>query len=607
MKRILFAAFALLFGGCLVQAQEYRHLDQVQELPSFGSVEEWLGRASYLRTHILASAGLLPLSERSPLNAQVTQAVTKADYQIQNLVLETLPDFYLVGNIYRPVGKRGPFPAVLSPHGHWKAGRLENTHEASIPGRGISLARQGYVVLTYSMVGYNEMEKFIPHRFDQPAYQLWGFSPMGLQLWNSMRALDYLTSLPDVDPGRIAMTGASGGGTQTFLLTAVDSRIRASAPVNMISAHFQGGCVCENGPLLRINCNNLEIGALAAPRPLMMISTSGDWTKNTPKIEFPALRGIYDLFGAKDRVDNVHLDYPHNYNKDSRQAVYSWLNRWFMGDPARVSEQPFELEDPKALESRLPGVPVGIETLFSEFVKRCEREIERAAPENWGDLFALRESYGQALRHALSVGKANTGPGDRLSLTSPPDRDEARPAVLIVSDGTSAAREQCERLKGSCLDRGSLVFVLHQDGPYGVAPKPNVNHWNTYNPTPAALRVAEIRAALRSIESRPEVLSTDLVGLGASGSLVLLARAFEPSVRSTSVDLSQSPTTDTAFVQALFVPLLRKAGDFRTAVAMIAPSPLVIQGSVDPALAGWFRAVYKAAGAQDMLRFASGH
>lgn len=606
MKRIFLTVCVLLVTGSWSHAQEYRHLNEVQVPPRFQSLEQWLGRASHLRDHILASAGLLPLPEKSPLNPQVTRAVTRDDYQIENLVLETLPDFYLVGNIYRPVGKRGPFPAVLSPHGHWKAGRLENTREASIPGRGIALARQGYLVLAYSMVGYNEMEKFVPHRFDQPAYQLWGFSPMGLQLWNSLRALDYLASLPDVDPGRIAMTGASGGGTQTFLLSAVDPRIRAAAPVNMISAHFQGGCVCENGPLLRIDCNNLEIGALAAPRPLMMISTSGDWTKNTREVEFPALRGIYGLFGVPERVDNVHLDYPHNYNKDSREAVYSWLNRWFKGDPSRVSEQPFAVEDPKALESRLPGVPVGMEVLFSEYVKRRVRDLERAEPENWGDLFALRESYGRALAQALAVGKASTAPGNRLRVTSPTDRDEARPAVLMVSDGTPAAHERCEQLKASYLDRGSLVFLLLQDGSYGTTPRPDVSHWNTYNPTPAALRVAEIRAAINAVRSRPDVLSTDLVGIGAGGPLVLLARAFEPSVRSTSVDLSRCPVTDAAFVQELFVPLLRRAGDFRTAVAMIAPNPLVIQGNLAPELADWFRAVYKAAGAPELLKLAGG-
>ena len=332
-----------------------------------------------------------------------------------------------------------------------------------------------------------------------------------------MRALDFLVSLPDVDPARIAMTGASGGGTQTFLLTAVDSRVRVAAPVNMISAHFQGGCVCENGPSLRIDCNNLEIGALAAPRPLLMISTSGDWTKNTPTVEFPALRGIYDLFGARDRIANVHLNYPHNYNKDSREAVYSWLNRWFLGDSSPVSEQPFEVQDVKALESRLPGTPVGIDTLFSQFVQRATRDLERAEPESWGDLYVVRETYGVALSHALSAPGGMPGWGERLQVTAPADRDEARPAVLIVSDGSQASRKECDDLKASYLDRGSVVFVLHQEGSFGPSPRPEINHWNTYNPTPASLRIAEIRAVIRLVAARPDVLTTDLVGVGGSG------------------------------------------------------------------------------------------
>ena len=92
------------------------------------------------------------------------------------------------------------------------------------------------------------------------------------------------------------MTGESAGGTQTFLATAVDRRIRYSAPVNMISAIMQGGSPCENAPGLRLGTSNLEIGALMAPRPMLMISATGDWTRNTPKEEYPAIRSIYDLY-----------------------------------------------------------------------------------------------------------------------------------------------------------------------------------------------------------------------------------------------------------------------------------------------------------------------
>ena len=163
----------------------------------------------------------------------------------------------------------------------------------------------------------------------------------GLQLWNSLRAVDFLCALPDVDPARIGCTGESGGGTQTFLLTAVDERIAVAAPVNMVSTHMQGGCLCENPPLLRIATTNVEIAALAAPRPLLLVSATGDWTCNTPRVEFPAIHAIYQLFGAGERVATVQIDAGHNYNQASREQVYPFFARWLAGEPGEpVSEPP---------------------------------------------------------------------------------------------------------------------------------------------------------------------------------------------------------------------------------------------------------------------------
>src|SRR5690242_10887303 len=130
------------------------------------------------------------------------------------------------------------------------------------------------------MVGYNDTKQ-TSHGFGGKSEDLWRFLPLGLQLWNSIRVTDFLEALPDVDASKIAATGASGGGTQTFLLTAVDDRIAVSAPVNMISAIMQGGDACENMPGLRIGTFNVEIGAMMAPRPMLMVSATGDWTKNT--------------------------------------------------------------------------------------------------------------------------------------------------------------------------------------------------------------------------------------------------------------------------------------------------------------------------------------
>ncbi|MFB3905327.1 MAG: alpha/beta hydrolase family protein [Acidobacteriota bacterium] len=591
----------VLIGWPVVKGEDYRHVDQVHVPDTYATLEQWLGRADEIRTHILASAGLWPMPGKAPLNPRLTNPIVRGDYSVQAVSLEVWPEFYLVGNLYRPVGKPGPFPAILSAHGHWKAGRFENTELASVPGRAINFAKQGIVVFTYSMIGYNEMEPYIVHRFEQTKErQIWGFSPMGLQLWNSIRALDFLTSLPDVDPARIGMTGASGGGTQTFLLTAVDPRVRVAAPVNMISAHFQGGCVCENGPLLRLNCNNIEIGGLAAPRPLLMISTSGDWTKNTPEVEFPAVQKIYQLFGVGNRVSNVHLSYPHNYNKDSREAAYAWFSKWLLGKEGPVREQPFTVEDRKTLEAPLPQTPVSLELLYRRFTRTLGAQVDDACPENWSGILAFREAFGTALSHTLMTGPYVPRP--KLDVALPEERITATPALLLVHSDAET-EEKARELRRHYLDQGWLVGSL-RPYPEGKTfqPPAQIAHWTTYNPTPTAIQVVEIRKAIQTLLQRPDVRGLDVIGLGACGPLVLLARALEPQVNHTSVDFPYPEVTDQLFTDGLFIPLIRRAGDFRTAAVMIAPGSLTVHGLRDGALRSWLQKVYRAAGARDMLR-----
>ena len=171
-------------------------------------------------------------------------------------------------------------------------------------------ARNGIVAFTYDMIGRGESLQF-PHGFRNRNFEEYGISLLGMQLYNSIRCLDFLESLPFVDSSRIGCTGASGGGTQTFLLTAVDDRIKAAAPVNMVSFHMQGGCECENAPGLRIGTNNVELAALAAPRPLMITGCTGDWTCNVPEEEYPALREIYELYGENNKVEYYYSDAPH--------------------------------------------------------------------------------------------------------------------------------------------------------------------------------------------------------------------------------------------------------------------------------------------------------
>jgi hypothetical protein len=268
--------------GMSARQTTYRTLDNRFATPRYSSLRDWQARALELRTHILASAGLVPMPEKSALNATVFGDIVRDDYIVSRVHFESLPGFFVTGNLYRPAAG-GPFPAIVSPHGHWTYGRLENTPTNSGPGRAIGLARQGFVVFAYDMVGYLDSQQ-LPHTFGGRREQLWGLSLAGLQLWNSIRAVDFLESLPYVKRDAIGATGESGGGTQTFLLAAVDDRIRVAVPVNMISLHMQGGCLCENLPGLRLETNNVEIAATIAPRPMLMVSATGDWTKETMEV-----------------------------------------------------------------------------------------------------------------------------------------------------------------------------------------------------------------------------------------------------------------------------------------------------------------------------------
>jgi hypothetical protein len=291
-----FAAFALT-SQAPAGSSPYRTLNDRFAPPHFETVDAWKPRAEYLRQHVLASAGLLPLPEKTPLRASVSGEIRRADYTVSRVYFESLPGFFVTGNLYRPNGD-GPFPAILSPHGHWAYGRLENTTTNSVPARAINLARQGFVVFTYDMVGYNDSQQ-VPHTFSGRREYMWGLSVSGLQLWDSIRAIDFIETLPYVRKDAIGMTGESGGGTQTFLAAAVDPRIAVAAPVNMISLHMQGGCVCENPPGLRLDTTNVEIAAAIAPRPLLMVSATGDWTAETIEVEYPAVRAIQAYIASR--------------------------------------------------------------------------------------------------------------------------------------------------------------------------------------------------------------------------------------------------------------------------------------------------------------------
>lgn len=278
----------------------------------------WEKRAEIIRNGIIQGMKLDQMPDiQGNFNVQISNTREFDGYIVENIRIESFPGFYITGNIYRPSGIKGKNAAILSPHGHFQDGRLKE----DVQYRCAVLARMGAVVLAYDMVGYGDSHPFVSHKI--PISML-------LQTWNSKRVLEYLLSRPDVDPERVGITGESGGATQTFLLTAIDDRIKASVPCVQVSAHFFGGCVCESGmPIHKSQnhqTNNVEIAALCAPRPMLLISDGNDWTRNTPLIEYPYIQKVYAAYDAEHLVENVHLQAEkHDYGYSKRAAMYNFF------------------------------------------------------------------------------------------------------------------------------------------------------------------------------------------------------------------------------------------------------------------------------------------
>lgn len=283
-------------------------------------------RKALIRKEMIYQLGLDPMPRQESLNPVIKNKIIGEGYTIENVALEILPGVWAYGNLYRPLGYSGKRPAVLVAQGHSNqdiaqdCGRFKKNMQ-TIAG---SLARMGAIVFNYDMFGYGESGE----QLGKQAHQMGLAQTMNLLTGKSI--LDWLETLPDVDISKIGMTGASGGGSQTFYMTAIDDRITVSVPVVQVSCYFPGGCPCESGRPIHHSVyphtNNAEITAMAVPRPLFVISDGSDWTRAVDKVEYPFIKHIYSLYKAEQMVQNVHFaNEGHNYGPSKRYAMYDFM------------------------------------------------------------------------------------------------------------------------------------------------------------------------------------------------------------------------------------------------------------------------------------------
>ena len=409
------------------------------------SVEAWEARREALRRRVLVATGLWPMPEKTPLNAVIHGAVQRDGFRVERVYFESLPGHFVTGLLFRPEGDPADAATrragVLCPHGH--GGRMQRLSDGQIAqqiesgaekheksgrypklARCAQLARMGCVTFIFDMLGYADsiqIDYQVSHRHRDPRPEErepgpWClFSPeadlrlqsvMGLQTWNAIRALDFLASLPDVNPDRLAVTGGSGGGTQTILLGAIDPRPRVAFPNGMVSTSMQGGCYCENCCLLRIDTGNVELAAVFAPRPQAM-TAADDWTRDMMTDGFPELRRLYGMLGVADAVDCYPLlHFPHNYNYVTRAKMYSWMNRHLElgidepiveGDFEPLSEQEASVWNDEHPAPEETGVAHERKVL-GWFDEQATRWLEAARPTTREEVASFHESVGAAWR-----------------------------------------------------------------------------------------------------------------------------------------------------------------------------------------------------------------
>lgn len=547
--------------------------------PSFASRQALEQRRSELQYNLRMSAGLYPWPERTPLNPKYELVGEYEGYTIQKVMFESYPGLWSTGNLYLPRPLNGPAPAILNFIGHWDNQRLTRTPDtestaADYPQQLANFARMGFICLVTDMIGKVDSRQ-LSHDYGKNEKELWLSNGLGVQLWNNIRAIDLLCSMPEVDAEHIGVTGASGGASQSLFVSLVDARIKAIAPINMISLHMQGGCQCENAPGLRRHTTNAEMCAALAPRPLFLSGSTGDWTCNLMTGELPVMQRAYAHYGAADKVETIFQHADHQYNSITRHKVYSFFARHLMGKELEWEEQPIALSDVQDLtwfrgNGRAPGFADDSE--FFAFHKQ-ERTRQTAALPAGEQLDMLRWMTGVTDRLPQTVRRTEQEfPGETLekgiladglgtqipyALRAPADWNGNRLVILLSAEGKAClAASQADTL----VAQGCAVLSadLYLSGEFAGDPQPrnrDINYKTIFHDSDDARRVQDIALLGQLAESR--ITAGGSISLCADAQTSCPAACALPFLQAADAQLDRSVqalATDEDYMNRCYIP-----------------------------------------------------
>ena len=285
----------------------------------YKTVEEWEKRKAELKPCLKEALQLSDLPAAPNSKPIITAKRIFDGYTVENIAIEILPGVWINGSLYKPNKFKGKIPVILNPDGHWEKQR----YRADCQYRCAAMARMGAMAFSYDLFAWGE--SLLQFKTEDHRRSL----AMTIQALGAIRILDYLLAQKDADTNRVAITGGSGGGSHTVLMTALDDRIKVSAPVVSLSSYFYGGCPCESGMDIHAcggRTNNVEIAAMAAPRPQLVVSDGGDWTDKMPEHDFPYLQKMYSWYNKKENVVNVHLpNDKHDFGITKRTPLYEFM------------------------------------------------------------------------------------------------------------------------------------------------------------------------------------------------------------------------------------------------------------------------------------------